>query len=121
MIDGIPRPDHGTGYQERVCTECDASWVGLADDGCGWCERALERQRADQRLLLLDPPHLRTSVGDPRYDQLCEDSKLVWDVTRGQRRGTDSVLAWTQRLARAVEAELITRREAEQAMRRTSR
>jgi hypothetical protein len=119
--DGYPRPDHGDGYVDRVCATCGASWVGLADAGCWWCERALERLRADQRRVLLDPPWLRTDAGHPRYDALDEAGKAVWDRTRGQSRGADSVVTWAARLRRAVETELITRNEAGAAMRRITR
>ena len=42
--------------------------------------------------------------------------KAVWDRTRGQTRGTDSVETWVRRLGRAVQAGLITRAEAERAV-----
>lgn len=123
MLDGYPRPDFGDGWHERVCAVCSASWVGHERDGdwCAWCEASDARQRALERRLLLDPPWLRTSAGDPRYDALSDLDRAVWDRTRGQSRGTDSVVAWAARLRRAVEAELITRNEAERAMRRIMR
>ena len=121
MIDGYPRPDHGPGMVEHVCCSCKAGWVGLTDDGCGWCETAQAQQRALERVLLLDPPWLRSSAGHPRYDALSEADKAVWDRTRGQTRGHDSALMWVARLARAVDAELITEDEARAAIRRMTR
>jgi hypothetical protein len=110
-LDGVPRPDHGPGMTQRAC-RCGAGWVGLPDDPCGWCADALERQVADERRMLLDPPSLHSDNGHPRYDELDELDRAVWDRTRGQTRGTESVKTWLERLARAVRAGLITRAEA---------
>lgn len=121
MIDGVPRPDHGPDMVERVCADCSASWVGRVDDGCGWCERREERLRADTRAMLLNPPSLRSDAGHPRYDALDDVGKAVWDRTRGQTRGADSIAAWLSRLVRAVEAELITEADARRAIERVTR
>lgn len=121
MLDGYPRPDHGEGWRERVCSTCSASWVGHGDDWCSWCEAALARQTVAQRAVLLDPPWLRTSAGEPRYDALDDAGRAVWDRTRGQTRGTDSVTTWIGRLERAVEVELITEHEARRAIGRVTR
>jgi hypothetical protein len=83
---------------------------------CSWCTDRLERMRADRRRMLLDPPWLRSDAGNPRYDELSEDNKAVWDRTRGQTRGADSLKAWAERLARAVKVELITEDEARRAV-----
>jgi hypothetical protein len=120
-IDGMPQPEHGPGMIQRVCRDCGASWVGLAGDPCGWCAQAWERQVADQRRLLLDPPWLQTSQGDPRYDELSDDDQAVWDRTRGQSRGADSLQTWIDQLKRAVETGLVTRREADRAVERVDR
>jgi hypothetical protein len=117
-LDGVPRPDHGPGFRTRRCASCGAGWVGHERDGdwCPWCEAAEQRQRADERRLLLDPPWLRRDQG--RYDALGPDDRAVWDRTRGQARGAHSVEAWVARLARAVEAGLIDEAEAIRAIRR---
>jgi hypothetical protein len=120
MNDGTPRPDHGTGYLERVCADCGASWVGHEDEPCYWCERATARLLEDERSYLLHPPHLRSSAGQPRYDELGDDSRAVWDRTRGQTRGTGSLITHTARLGRAVTTGLLTPREAELALRRVT-
>lgn len=117
-LPGIPRPDHGDGMVQLVCDACSAGWVGIPGEPCGWCADAVERQREEQRALLLDPPWLRSSDGDPRYEALSEVDQAVWDRTRGQTRGHDSMRTWTQRLARAVESGLITETEARAAARR---
>jgi hypothetical protein len=119
--DGTPRPDHGPGWRNRTCATCSAGWVGHADDGldwCPWCEAAHERQEAAERLLLLAPPWLASNHRHVRYDGLSEADRAVWDRTRGQSRHAGSVLAWLQRLERAVSVDLITQREAEHAIRR---
>lgn len=123
MIDGYPRPDFGDGWHERVCSTCSASWVGLVADGdwCHWCEVADERLRVDTRAVLLDPPWLRSDAGSTRYDALSDLDRAVWDRTRGQSRGTDSLVTWAARLRRAVETELITAAEADRALRRITR
>jgi len=107
----------------RACPDCHASWDTDVDEGdwCGWCDAVATRQRATNRSLLLDPPSLRTSAGDPRYDALSDVDKRIWDRTRGQARGADSIVSWAARLRRAVETELITAAEAEAAMRRATR
>jgi len=123
MIDGTPRPDHGPGFYERICATCSASWVGHERDGdwCPWCEAEIERRRALDRSLLLDPPWLRSSVGTERYDALSDVDKAIWDRTRGQARGRDSLVSWAARLGRAVDTELISEDEAERALRRLTR
>ena len=108
---------------DRVCATCRAEWEGLERDGdwCPWCQARDADQRAAERRLLLDPPWLRTSAGQARYDALDDDSRAVWDRTRGQIRGSDSVVVWAARLRRAVDTELITRDEANRALRRVAR
>ena len=115
FIDGVPRPDHGPGMVQIVCADCHAGWVGRRGDGCAWCDAGDARRRAAERALLLDPPWLRSDAGDPRYDELSDIDQRVWDATRGQRRGADSLAAWRDRLARAVVAGLITETEARRA------
>jgi hypothetical protein len=96
---------------QLVCDECPAGWIGLPGEGCGWCADAIERQRDDQRRMLLSPDWLSVDHG-PRYDQLSPVDRAVWDRTRGQVRGHDSRTAWAERLARAVVSGLVTEHEA---------
>jgi len=108
---------------DRTCATCRAEWEGLERDGdwCPWCEAREADQRALERRLLLDRPWLRTDVGNATYDALDETGKQVWDRTRGQIRGSDSIVGWAARLRRAVDTELITAQEAERAIRRATR
>ncbi len=105
---------------DRRCGVCDATWTGLYTDDpewCWWCERRDQRIRDDQRRILLWPEQPERG---PRYDQLDDIGKAVWDRTRGQTTGHGSIVAWTGRLARAVETELITEHEARAAIRRVT-
>lgn len=120
-IDGIPRDDHGPGYMERVCPTCDASWVGTHDESCGWCHRRAAHELELARSQLLHPSHLATSRGNPNYDRLDDVTKQVWDRTRGQRRGDDSIAMWLGRLTQAVADGWITPPEADHAIRRITR
>src|SRR4029077_8505076 len=91
---------------DRRCADCGATWTGLyADDPawCWWCERRDERMLAGQRRLLLWP---EMPERGPRYDELDDVSKAVWDRTRGQATGNDSMVGWVRRLRVAVEAEV---------------
>jgi len=124
VLDGTPRPDHGAGWWERVCSRCSASWVGHETDGdewCPWCERYEELADEMARRELLDPPALRTDSGTRRYDALTELEQAVWRRTRGQLEPADGLIAWIVRLRRAVDHGLITRAEAEAAIRRVTR
>ena len=100
----------------QTCSSCDATWYGQHDDPCGWCADALERQREAQRQLILHPTFLDAEQG-PRYDELDELDKAVWRATRGGDNG-GSALEWARRLRRAVNSELVTEHEAEQAIER---
>ena len=74
--DGMPRPDHGPGWRDRLCRACGASWVGHERDGeewCPWCEQAAERQLRRRAPAAARPavvavgrgqPALRRAVGD---------------------------------------------------------
>lgn len=111
-IVGRRRREYGPNVYDVRCDRCGAGWCGEDGDSCERCERTLERLQADQRRLLLDPPWLHSDAGHPRYDELSDVDRRVWDRTRGQTRGTDSVEAWAGRLARAVQSGLITQAEA---------
>lgn len=117
-IVGQRRPEYGPDVYDLAC-DCGATWSGGPGTPCPWCVAAAERQRHEQRRLLLFPPWLRD--GGPRYDELAEIDRRIWDATRGQTRDADSLRAWGERLARAVTAGLITADEAEAAIARSER
>lgn len=93
-----PRPDYGPGWHDLRCNCCGATWVGHAGDQCEWCERTRENVRRRQAELVLEPPDI-----DP------DDATYVTRMT-----------SWAQRMARAVEAEHITRKAADIAWRRAT-
>ncbi len=87
---GVMRPDHGPHFAECRCSACGATAVVVIGEPCAWCEWAIERQRQWQAQLVLRPPD--TELTDPRR--------------------SDALQAWAERLARAVDAELVTRQQA---------
>ena len=110
------RTDYG-GWWLR-CLVCSASWVGAQGDPCPWCAERYERVVEDERRKLLHPHWLERSEGNERYDSLSPIDQQVWDRTRGQNRGADSLDAWGKDLARAVGRGIITLAEADEAMTR---
>lgn len=117
-LDGVPRPDHGPGMIQRLC-RCGAGWVGRPDDPCSWCADAAARAVADLRRQLLWPAWMLEQ--GPRYDELDEVDRAVWDRTRGIRRGEASERAWARRLAEAVIAGIVTEADARAALARATR
>jgi hypothetical protein len=115
---GRALPEYGPRHILLSCTVCGAGWVGRYGERCHWCQTALQRQLADQRAELLWPSWQASDAGAPRYDELSEVDRRVWDRTRGQGHGAGSRRAWCRRLAGAVRAGLVTFDEAEAAMRR---
>ena len=108
VIAGHREPDLGPHIWQLACSVCQATWSGRNGDPCPWCVAAAERQRLEQRRLLLYPDWLHED--GPRYDDLSDVDTAVWDRTRCQVRGAGSIEAWAERLARSVQSELITRR-----------
>jgi hypothetical protein len=104
------------GEYDLACDACGATWVGEPDGVCPWCVDAAERQQLEQRRVLLFPDWLYDR-DHPRYDDLDEVDRRVWDRTRG----TPPLRPWDERLARAVQSEIITRVEADAALTRTER
>jgi len=117
-LDGVPRPDHGPDMIQRLC-RCGAGWVGRAGDDCPWCVAAAERDVAELRRRLLWPAWMVEQ--GPRYDELDEVDRAVWDRTRGIRRGEASERGWAERLADAVNARILTPGEADAALARAER
>jgi hypothetical protein len=88
--DGPMRPDYGLGWADLRCDRCAATWVGIINDPCGWCERS--------RLLLIDAQ--RAILRDP---ELCDPADTRYPEQRRQ---------WAQRLVTATAAGICTRGEA---------
>ena len=118
VIAGHREPDLGPRIWQLACSVCRATWSGRNGDPCPWCVAAAERQRLDQRELLLDPAWLREN--SLRYDDLSDVDKAVWNRTRGQTHGEGLEREWARRLGRAVEAGIITEAEADAALTKAS-
>jgi hypothetical protein len=84
---GPLRPDYGPNWAELKCDQCGAGWVGIIDDPCGWCEKALEDMRHRDGVELVDRESLNDSlVVDP-------DILLDWDAFWNNDRGEAEWLA----------------------------
>jgi hypothetical protein len=118
---GPLRSDYGAGWAELRCVACSAEWVGVLFDPCPWCQHSSDLLLEQQRRLLLYPDWLESVRQGPRYDDLDDVGRAIWDATRGQPRGHGSLAAWLVRLARAVDVGLITQPEADAAADRYDR
>lgn len=95
---GLPiGPINNDGEAPLQCVACDATWTGPTFTDCPWCLEAAARQRRQQAELVLKPPDIDTN--DASYQA--------------------ALLAWIDRLVTAVKADIITRQQAERALRRT--
>jgi hypothetical protein len=93
---GVYRPDHGPGMFELDCSACGYGWVGLAGQECNACAVTRERLAKWQAEKLLRPE--LPDRDSPRFDGAFE--------------------AWAERLARGVDAGLVTAHDATKALRR---
>jgi hypothetical protein len=91
-----PRPDWGDGWADMSCSVCDAGWTGRPGSPCRWCQGRAVRRAEEQCRLLLRPE--LPDRGDPQ-----------------RRRALE---AWAERLARAVNAGVVTEAEARTAIAR---
>lgn len=71
------------------------------------------------RQKLLFPPWAGNGNG-VRFDGLAEADQKVWRATRNQRTDADSESAWVDALVNAIRNGVITREEAEQAIKRVA-
>lgn len=90
---GPLRLDYGPEWSDLKCDQCGATWVGIIDEPCGWCDAALERMTRWQAELVIQRPDV-----DP------EDSRY-----------NTAMRAWAARMATAVTAGIITKRQADNA------
>jgi hypothetical protein len=96
---GLQRPEYGPAIQDLACNACGATWAGIVGEPCHWCQEGLERQQGYQAELLLRPPDV--DPADANHDQRME--------------------AWVERMIVGVDAELITRQQADRAWHRATR
>ena len=93
------RPDFGAGYHDLECNQCEATWVGRANEHCSYCAGMYTRSLEEQKRLLLRPD----------LPDIAADSR------------TAALDAWADRLATAVAAEVVTRPQARQAFNREAK
>ena len=95
---GLPcgrlRPELGAAVEDLQCVACSASWVGLAGDSCAWCRRSSEVLVRHEHNVVLQVP---------------------------EAANEQTLTAWGDRLRRSVDAQIITRAEAEHAWHRAVR
>jgi hypothetical protein len=87
---GLMRPDWGPSCADVECTVCQATWVGRVGEPCGWCEASNAKQLRWQAEIVLTPP----------------------DADPADQRFEGAMQGWADRLAIAVQAEIITEAEA---------
>lgn len=92
---GARRPEYGPGFADLRCAACSATWVSIIGDLCPWCRASWESLVDHQAALLLTPPDVE--VEDVNYDAI--------------------MLGWAERIARAVDVEILTDHEARRALR----
>jgi len=85
LQDGRMRPDYGPHWADLRCCACGATWVGVPGDPCGWCTEALRIITEFQAELVCRRPDVDPAAAN--YDA--------------------AIVAWAERLARAVNAGLI--------------
>lgn len=96
---GLMRPEFGPGVCGLACAVCEATWAGFAGEACPWCTASAQRQQEHQAALVLQPP----------------------DTARDDTTHETRMLAWGQRMKRAVDAGIITTDQARRAWRRATR
>lgn len=92
---GLQRPEFGAGCEDLACVVCGATWVGRAGKACGYCERYNRMMCRWQGEMLLAAAELPAP---------------------GDRRRPDALKAWSERLAVAVAAGIVSDWAAEQAL-----
>lgn len=107
-------------HAEVVCSVCGASWDREEGTDCRWCTEALGRLRDNERKALLWPDWLHI-VRHPGYLACSDVDRKIWAQTRGVANVEGAASFWAEHLRRGVEAGLITRHEAEGALRRAGK
>jgi hypothetical protein len=93
---GLMQPDYGPTCADLRCDQCSATWVGNPGDPCWWCWRRYQAMVEGTAALVLAPP----------------------DVDPDDRTYPQVLIAWGERLNRAIEAGLISVEEASNAYRK---
>lgn len=95
---GLPTGPITDGLAKLDCSLCGAGWTGPVFMQCPWCLRSVADMRTWQAELVLTPPD--TDPADQRYNTTME--------------------GWIDRIATAVKAGIVTRTQAEQALRKAT-
>lgn len=91
-----PAPDWPHGWANLTCWLCSATWTGPVGEACGWCQDRLDNQRRGQATLVLMEPDVELEA---------------MEVELARARD-----AWQTRLRIAIDAELISKVEAVEAV-----
>ena len=95
--------------QEWQHCKCGASWLGYWHEACDWCWKRKQAQWVGIKADLLNPPWMHSQ--GPKYRELSEVDRLVWDTTRGIKRGTDVERQWMADLQECYDLGLLTENE----------
>jgi len=96
----------GTTQPEWQRCKCGAGWLGHYWERCDWCWSLQELALVQRRKQLLQPDWMQKQ--GPKYWELSEVDRQVWDTTRGIQRGANVEEQWGRELVEAVEAEIIS-------------
>jgi len=96
---GPLEPDYGAGWAHLACDQCGATWVGKIGAACSWCQDRYQRLLDEQAQTVLTPP----------------------DVDHDDINYPAAIVAWAERLNRAVIAEIVSVEEASRAYRKAVR
>ena len=78
--------------QEWQYCKCGASWLGYAFERCDWCYARKQAHWESEKAELLNPSWMHNQ--GPKYHELTEVQRMVWDTTRGIKRGAGLTQDW---------------------------
>lgn len=96
--------------------KCGASWLGHWYEACDWCYARKQAQWETRKAELLHPSWMNNQ--GPKYHELSEVDRLVWNATRGLASGEHVTRDWMNDLQQCLDIGLITEQEFTRAMAR---
>ena len=96
--------------------KCGASWLGHWYERCDWCHARKQKALEAYRQEILHPPWLQKQ--GPKYWELSEIDRQVWNRTRGIQVTENLVDEWGMAIAQAYADELVTLEEAGKALKK---